>query len=62
MSKAGCSYDNVPMERFYKTFKDELVYRYCFMNVKELDAAVAQYVFVWYNYVRPHLYNNWMTH
>lgn len=28
MSKAGCPYDNAPMERFYKTFKDELVYRY----------------------------------
>ncbi len=26
-----------------------------FMNAK------AQYVFVWYNHVRPHSYNNWMT-
>ena len=61
MSKAGCPYDNAPMERFYKTFKDELVYRHHFMNAKELDDAVAQYVFVWYNHVRPHSYNNWMT-
>lgn len=49
MSKAECPYDNDPMERFYKTFKDELVYRYQFMNVKALDDAVAQYIFVWYN-------------
>lgn len=61
MSKAGCPYDNAPMERFYKTFKYELVYRYHFMNAKALDDAVAQYVFVWYNHVRPHSYNNWMT-
>lgn len=61
MSKAGGPYDNAPMERFYKTFKDELVYRYHFMNAKILDDAVAQYVFVWYNHVRPHSYNNWMT-
>lgn len=61
MSKAGCPYDNAPMERFYKTFKDELVHRYHFMNAKALDDAVAQYVFVLYNHVRPHSYNNWMT-
>lgn len=61
MSKAGCPYDNAPMERFYKTFKEELVYRNRFMNAKELDDAVAQYVFVWYNHVRPHSYNNWLT-
>ena len=46
MSKAGCPYDNAPMERFYKTLKYELVYRYHFMNAKALDDAVAQYVFV----------------
>ncbi len=31
------------------------------MNAKALDDAVAQYVYVWYNHVRPHSYNNWMT-
>ena len=61
MSKAGCPYDNAPMERFYKTFKDELIYRNCFMNPKALDDAVAQYVFVWYNHVRLHSYNNGRT-
>lgn len=61
MSKAGCPYDNAPMERFYKTFKEELVYRHRFMSANELDDAVARYVFVWYNHVRPHSYNNWLT-
>lgn len=61
MSKSGCPYDNSPMERFFKTFKDELVYRHRFINAKELDDAVAKYVFVWYNHVRPHSYNNFLT-
>lgn len=61
MSKAGCPYDNAPMERFYKTFKEELVHRRRFMSANELDEAVARYVFVWYNHVRPHSYNNWLT-
>lgn len=61
MSKAGCPYDNAPMEWFYKTFKNELVYRYRFMNAKALDDAVAQYVFVWYNHVIPQSYNDWIT-
>ena len=26
MSKAGCPYDNAPMERFYNTLKNELIY------------------------------------
>lgn len=26
MSKAGCPYDNVPVEHFYNTFKNELIY------------------------------------
>ena len=26
MSKVGCPYDNAPMERFYKSFKTELIY------------------------------------
>ena len=61
MGKAGCPYDNAPMERFYKTFKYGLVYRYHFMDAKALDDAAAQYVLVWYSHVRPHSYNNWMT-
>ena len=44
-----------------KTFKEEQVYRNPFMNTKELDDGVAQYVFVWYNHVRTHSYNNWLT-
>lgn len=61
MSKAECPYDNAPMGRFYKTFEDELIYRYQFMAAKALDDAFTQFMFAWCNYVRPHSYNNWRT-
>ena len=32
MSKTGCPYDNAPMERFYKSFKTELIYPNKFDN------------------------------
>ncbi len=43
MNKSGCPYDNSPLERFFKTFKDELVYRHRFINAKSLDDAVAKF-------------------
>ena len=50
MSKAGCPYDNAPMERFYNTFKNCFYYRYTFESVEQLDEMTKQYI-NWYNYV-----------
>jgi transposase InsO family protein len=61
MSKAGCPYDNAPMERYFNTLKNELIYQHYFCNDKELDAAINDFAFVWYNHVRPHSYNNGLT-
>lgn len=36
MSKAGCPYDNAPMERFYNTFKSS------FYNVTSMEARYRQ--------------------
>ena len=36
MSKAGCPYDNAPMERFYITFKNCFYYRYTFERVDQI--------------------------
>ena len=60
MSKAGCPYDNAPMERFYNTFKNCFYYRYTFESVEQLDEMTKQYI-NWYNYVRPQSTNNYMT-
>lgn len=61
MSKAGCPYDNAPMERFYKSFKTELIYLNKFDNDEQLDQAVNKYVYVWYNHIRPHSHNGGLT-
>lgn len=61
MSKAGCPYDNAPMERFYKSFKTELIYLNTFENDEQLDKEVNKYVYVWYNHIRPHSHNGGLT-
>ena len=58
MSRAGCPYDNAPMERFYNTFKNEYIHRYYFKTDQDLEQGIRNYVFVWYNYQRPHTYND----
>lgn len=61
MNKAGCPYDNAPMERFYDTLKNEWIYLNKFYSDTILDEATKKYVFVWYNQIRPHSYNNCLT-
>ena len=60
VSKAGCLYDNAPMERFYNTFKNCFYYRFIFDSDEMLDEMTKRYV-NWYNYVRPHSYNDYLT-
>ena len=61
MSRAGCPYDNAPMERYYNTLKTELIYQYRFETVAEMDYAVSEFAYDWYNQVRPHSYNGYLT-
>ena len=60
MSKAGCPYDNAPVERFYNIFKNCFYYRFIFDSVEKFDEMIKEYI-NWYNYVRPHSYNNYST-
>ena len=61
MSKAGYPYDNAPMERYYNTLKNELIYLHFYHSDEELDCAVNDFAYVWYNHVRPHSYNAYRT-
>ncbi len=54
MSHAGCPYDNAPMERYY-------IYQYNFNTIPELDHAVSEFAYNWYNQIRPHAYNDYRT-
>lgn len=61
MSKTGCPYDNAPMERYYNSLKEELINRYYFRTEDDLYRAISEYAYGWYNQVRPHAYNNYLT-
>ena len=61
MSKAGYPYDNAPMERYFNTLKNDLIYQHYYRTEKELYTAVEEFAYVHYNHVRPHSYNNYKT-
>ena len=61
MSKAGCPYDNAPMERYYNTLKAEEVYQHRYDTVEELDRAIHDFAYIWYNQIRPHSWNGFRT-
>ena len=61
MSRAGCPYDNAPMERYYNTLKAELVNQYYFQTDAELDLAIQKFAYLWYNQIRPHSFNQYRT-
>ena len=61
MSRAGTPYDNAPMERYYNTLKAEEVYLHRYDTVEQLDEAINEFAYVWYNQVRPHSYNGYKT-
>lgn len=61
MSKAGCPYDNSPMESFYGTFKAEFINKRHFGNDDELNQATTDYVYGYYNHIRPHSSNGYLT-
>ena len=61
MSRAGCPYDNSPMESFYGTFKGEFINKHRFSTDEELNIATENYVYGYYNYTRPHSSNGYLT-
>lgn len=61
MSRAGCPYDNAPMERYYNTLKTEYINLFSYKTIRELDDAVNYFAYVKYNHGRPHRYNNGKT-
>ena len=61
MSKAGYPYDNAPMERYFNTLKNDLIYQHHYHTDEELYKAIEEFAYVHYNHVRPHSYNNYKT-
>ena len=61
MSKAGYPYDNAPMERYFNTLKNDLIYQHYYRTEEELYTAIEEFAYLQYNHVRPHSYNNYKT-
>jgi putative transposase len=54
MSRKGDCWDNAPMESFFGTLKQELVYQEQFVTRDEAKAKVFEYIEVFYNRQRRH--------
>ena len=61
MSKAGYPYDNAPMERYFNTLKNDLIYHHYYHTEQELYTVIEEFAYVHYNHVRSHSYNNYKT-
>ena len=61
MSKAGCPYDNAPMERYFNTLKNEYFNLFSFKDEKTLYDSIEWFSYIWYNHGRPHSANGYLT-
>ena len=43
MSKAGYPYDNAPMERYFNTLKNDLIYQHYYHTEEELCTAIEEF-------------------
>lgn len=54
MSRRGNCYDNAPIESFWGTLKQELVFHLRFKTRVEAIAAIQEYIEIFYNRIRRH--------
>ncbi len=57
MSRRGNCWDNSPMERFFRSLKNEWVPVTGYTNFNEAAHAITDYIVGYYSEVRPHEYN-----
>lgn len=61
MSRKGNCWDNAPTERFFRSFKTEWIPKGCYENIFEAKSAITDYIWGYYQTVRPHSFNNCLT-
>lgn len=61
MSRKGNCWDNAVAESFFGTLKAELIYQSKFKNREEARCAIFEYIEVFYNRVRIHSANNYLS-
>ncbi|WP_201587366.1 IS3 family transposase [Psychrobacter sp. HII-4] len=61
MSRRGNCWDNAPTERFFRSFKTEWMPKNGYDNIDEARQAVNDYIWGYYQSVRPHSFNEYLT-
>lgn len=61
MSRKGNCWDNAVAESFFHTLKTRLIYHRKYQTKEELKRDLFWYIEIYYNRVRKHSANNWMT-
>ena len=61
MSRRGNCWDNAPTERFFRSFKTEWTPKGGYENILEAKSAITDYIWGYYQTVRPHTFNNYLT-
>ena len=58
MSRRGNCWDNAPMERLFRSLKSEWVPALGYRQLKEATRDIGYYLMGYYNWQRPHQYND----
>ena len=58
MSRRGNCWDNAPMERLFRSLKTEWVPSMGYVSKAEAQKDIGDYLMRYYNWERPHQYNN----
>ncbi len=61
MSRKGNCWDNAAMESFFSRLKVEMIYAQKFETVKEVRSAVFEYIEIFYNRLRRHSANGYIS-
>jgi len=61
MSRKGDCWDNAVAESFFHTIKTELIYQNKFKTREEANHAVFEYIEVFYNRIRMHSTNGYLS-
>jgi putative transposase len=54
MSRKGNCYDNAPMQSFWGSLKDEMIHHQRYATRANAEAAIKQYIEIFYNRQRRH--------
>jgi putative transposase len=61
MSRKGNCWDNAVAESFFHTLKTRLIYHRKYRTMEELNKDLYWYIEIYYNRIRKHSANNWLT-